>query len=135
MARMKIVARFADGRILKGHADNLMLGPAGFHLFPLHDIPETRAIWLAFSDLKAVFVVHSFDGKPNYEERKAFGPRESPVGAKLKITFHDGETMVGKSNNFDPNATGFFLLPVDAHSNNQRILVFNHAIKHIKRVA
>jgi len=91
-----------------------------------------------FAELKAAFVVRDFAGQPALRERRHFtlGDAHDPcAGKKIRVQFDDGEILIGTSLNFDPEGQGFFLLPVDQRSNNQRIYVVNSAVKDVKQVA
>ena len=52
----KIVVRYADGRLLKGHIRDFYPNKPHFHLFPV-DGPSDKAVEVRFKDLKAVFFV------------------------------------------------------------------------------
>ncbi len=135
MQQIKLVARFRDGRVLKGTTDNFNPLSGGFHLLTEPAGPDRRPVSIRLAELKAVFVVRDFRGKPGHVERKTFAAKDATLGARLRITFRDGEVIVGHSLNYDPQGPGFFVFPTDPSSNNQRIYVVNGAIKDVKQVA
>ncbi|MEX2216648.1 MAG: hypothetical protein WD768_21220 [Phycisphaeraceae bacterium] len=134
MAKIKIIARYNDGRLLKGTTDNFSPEMPSFHLMPA-DESQAKAVSVQIQDLKAVFVVHDFAGKPDYRESKEFVDGRNAMGTRLQIQFRDGETMLGHSMNFDLSNQGFFIFPADPESNNQRIYVVSQAVKEVKQVA
>lgn len=119
-----IVARYADGRTIKGTSLDVAQDRSICHV-------RTAAgamVEVGLSDLKALFFVKSLDGDPKHVEGNAIAPTDARLrGAKLvEVKFHDGESIVGLSMRWPPNKPYFFLVPVDNTSNNIRILV-NHA--------
>ena len=64
MERNKIVVRFSDGRMLKGHANDFLPSKAEFHVETLED--EISLINVA--DLKAVFFVKGYDGDADRQD-------------------------------------------------------------------
>ncbi len=121
----RIVARFADGRILKGTTQDFSVTRDFFHVTP----PEAGAapIRVSIPTLKAVFFVKDHAGNPDYSERKAFD--KLVPGRKLQILFKDGETLVGSSTAYDAARPGFFLTPADPKSNNDRIFIVAKAVR------
>jgi hypothetical protein len=129
----KIVARFVDGRVLKGTtADFLPTRPA-FHLVPSPQRGTAIAVVeVKVADLKALFFVRDFDGDAAYTEQKDFAPGTPPHGRRLQVTFKDGETLVGTTTGYQPDRTGFFLLPADSQSNNERCFIVAAAVKAVR---
>jgi len=122
----RVVARFRDGKTFKGTV-------ASFS--PLRDrftimTPQQRVLEVRLRDLKAVFFVRTFSGRPQHNERKTFVDTCQP-GHKLACEFHDGEILVGTSP--DPNIAphGFFLVPADPTSNNERVFVVNTSTRRV----
>ena len=123
----RVVARFADGRVLKGTTQDFAVGRDYFHVIP----PETGAesVRVNLATLKAVFFVKDHTGNKDYNEKKAF---EKPVpGRKLQVTFRDGEVLVGSSTAYDAGRPGFFMTPADPKSNNDRIYVVARAVRSV----
>lgn len=128
----KVVARYADGRVLKGTTLNFSPSRDLFSLHLLGAAPDTEPQGVALRELKAVFFVRDFDGNAVYNERKLFERR--PVGRAITVAFMDGEELVGSSVTFDDARTGFFLFPADPASNNERIYVLRSAVREIKKL-
>jgi hypothetical protein len=125
----KIVVRYADGRIVKGHTADLSPDKPRFHLLgerPLES-GSTAEVWIR--DLKAVFFVRDFSGNPQHNERKEFAPDQRPPGRKVQVEFKDGEILVGYTMGYNRERPTFYLTPVDPTSNNERILVVFEAVK------
>src|SRR5947208_3439570 len=64
----KVVARYVDGKVLKGYADFDPNQPS-FCLVPIEN-PDGEGIEVQVRDLKALFFVRSFAGDPAYSESK-----------------------------------------------------------------
>ena len=91
------------------------------------DLVEVRV-----NELKAVFFVKTFEGDPNYKERKTFLSEDKASGRKVEVTFFDDEVMQGSVLGYNPNQAGFFLFPIDSAGNNIRIFVVNEAVKNFR---
>jgi hypothetical protein len=132
MESVKIVARFADGRILKGYSQDFFPNKPAFHLFKNLSKGAAKYKEIRVADLKAVFFVKTFAGNPDYKERKRFGEGEPAQGRKAEVAFIDGEILQGSVLGYDPIGSGFFLFPSDPKSNNQRVFVINSAVKNFR---
>jgi hypothetical protein len=130
----KVVARFKDGRVLKGVALDLDPNKPFFHLRP----PEGgKPQDIRLDDLKAVFFVRSFEGDSARDEDRTPDP-EDPRGrgaTTMSLTFEDGEVVVGMSIRYPPNKPFFYIVPVDARSNNIRVLINQSAVKSMESLA
>ena len=87
----RVVARFADGRIVKGTTQDFSVTRDFFHVIPPD--PGAAPVRIGLPALKAVFFVKDHAGNKDYQEKKAF-ERVVP-GRKLQVVFKDGETLVG----------------------------------------
>ena len=119
----KVVARFTDGRTLRGLTYDFEASKASFHIIEADAAPGTRPVEVQLQELKAVFFVKDFAGDPQHKERKEFDPAHPPLGRKIRVVFKDGETLVGVTPGYQSGRAGFFLLPADADSNTQRCYV------------
>lgn len=128
MAELKIIARYIDGRVIKGMTHDFWPNKLAFHISPVAGGPSTQIV---LSQLKAIFVVKSFEGNANRAEDPALPP-PGFVGKKLQVTFNDGETVSGSTMDYNRSAPGFFLFPFDPNSNNQRIFVINSAVRDVQ---
>ncbi len=135
----KIVARFRDGRLLKGFARNFSIESDAIILSDQKTNKESR---IPIEELKAIFFVKNFEGSSEYVERKVFGIRKN-LGRKVFVKFIDKESLVGFIEGVIPwdkgfslaklgkKAKGFFLTPVDGDSNNERVFVVGSAIDNV----
>ncbi len=125
----KVALRFKDGRVLKGSTHDFMPGKPHFHL-ETDEVSHTADVRM--EDLKAVFFVKNFEGRPEYSEVRIF-PERLPTskGRKIAVLFTDGELLTGFTLAYDPKRPGFFMLPTDEMSNNERIYVVASAVKEV----
>ena len=128
-----VVARFKDGRVLKG--TSLAIDPTR-PAFPLRPRDGKAAVEVAFSDLKALFFVRSLDGDANHNDAITLIPGDPRArGSKqVKLKFEDGEVLLGLVNGYPPARPFFFMNPVDPASNNVRILVNRAAVTSMEAV-
>ena len=131
--RIKVVARYANGRVLKGYTQDFIPNKDRFHLFPAGK-PDALSVDVFLKDLKAIFLVRDFAGNPQYVERKRYLKGERPSGQKLEVTFLDGELVVGATLGYDRKRPGFFILPADPKSNNVRVFVVASAVKNVRQL-
>lgn len=134
-----VVARFRDGRMVKGYVKAFSSESDTVVLTDEKTREENR---VALEELKAIFFVKSFQGVREHVEKKAFGIRKL-AGRKVFVKFHDKETLVGCIEGAVPwdkgfsltklgeKTKGFFLTPVDGDSNNVKIFVVGSAIQDI----
>jgi hypothetical protein len=78
-------------------------------------------------DLKAVFFVRDFIGRPEHRKSNEFDAAKPPPGRKITVTFKDGEVLVGTTQAYQPGKLGFFVIPADPDSNNERCYVITAA--------
>ncbi len=134
-----VVARYRDGRMIKGITYDFGPQKKGFHVVVLEGGSEGqggKVYEVLFSELKAVFFVKSLEGRKGPPSLKGLleeeVEEESSGSLKVKITFFDGETLVGTTYGFNPEREGFFVIPMERDSNNLRIFVISSAIKNIE---
>jgi hypothetical protein len=129
--RAKVVVAYLDGRRLKGYTNDFSPVRDHFFLFPegAEPKPGDRGIPVRTDDLKAVFFVKDFAGKPGHREAAA---DFRPVGKKIGVTFADGEKLIGSSVAYNPKNLGFFMQPTNSADNNERIFVINQNVKQAK---
>ncbi len=125
MVQNKIVARYQDGHMIKGSTNDFMPNKEIFHVVPAGSPPGTKPIDVFVKDLKAVFFVKDLVGKGH--GKKDFDPSIPVAGRKIKVIFRDGETMLGTTQGYQPSRPGFFIVPPDPNSNNDRCFVVTAA--------
>jgi hypothetical protein len=119
----KVVARFADGRVVKGTTADFFPAKDSFHLSVATDPAGAKPVEIHTKDLKALFFVKDFAGDPQRVKRNEFDPSRPPAGRRIRVVFKDGEVLVGTTTGYQPGRPGFFLVPADASSNNERCYV------------
>ena len=129
MEPSKIVARYRDGRTMKGTTQNFFPNKPVFHVIRLGGTGPGDVIEVKIEDLKAVFFVRNFAGNRTHVERKKLSPGERPQGRLMEVTCKDGEVIVGTTTGYDPKRPGFFLFPIDASANNARVYVVTSAVR------
>src|SRR5688572_5000010 len=124
----RVVARFRNGQVLRGHTNDFHPSKAHLHLTPEDKSGET--MFVAMSQLKAVFFVREFAGDPSRVDHTEFD--NTHHGRKVEVTFEDGEVLRGTTLAYRENGSGFFVHPADAGSNNMRVFVSPDAICSVK---
>jgi hypothetical protein len=127
-----VVARYRDGRTIKGTTYDFGPQKKGFHVVPLGE-GGGKVSEVLLSELKAVFFVKSLEGKQNHPSAKeVIEEKAEPAGLmKVKITFFDGETLVGTTHGYTLEREGFFIVPLEGDSNNLRIFVISKAVQQV----
>ncbi len=128
MEPVKVVIRYADGKLIKGYTNDFFPNKPLFHVHPIEIESGTKVVDVFVKELKAVFFAKDFTGNPAHNEKNQFeGPQ--PPGRKVEVTFADGEVLVGATLGYDPNRLGFFVTPADPQSNNLRVFVVCTAVR------
>jgi hypothetical protein len=127
--RNRVVVRYIDGKILKGYTHDFLPEKELFHLIEETAAGEGSVHEVKMPELKAVFFVKTFDGNKDYNEKKSFKEVDPAAlhGIKIKVTFADGEVLCGISLGYNKAKKGFFIVPIDPLSNNDRIYVIASA--------
>lgn len=128
----KVVARFTDGRLLKGMTADFFPNKDQFHLTEATAPAGTPPMEIQTAELKALFFVKEFEGRLDYRELKDFDPAHPKAGRRIRAEFDDGEVLVGTTQGYQPGRHGFFLEPADPGSNNLRCYVVAAAAKEIR---
>jgi len=131
MEPVKVVARYVNGKRVKGFSKDFFPNKDRFHVYPAAK-PSSEAVEVLLKELKAVFFVQDFVGNYLYNERKKYNQEEKPSGKKVEVTFADGEVLVGSTLGYDPSRPGFFLFPADPKSNNIRVFAVTTAVKKVR---
>jgi hypothetical protein len=130
----KVVARFVDGRVLKGFTNDFTPAKDQFHLTPEGATMGVAPLAIKREELKALFFVKDFGGNPKHEEKKDFDLSKRPAGRKIKVVFKDGEMLIGTTLGYQRNRPGFFLESIDDESNIERCYVVTSATREISFV-
>ena len=127
---LKVVARFLDGRTLKGTTHDFSPDKDHFHLVA-EGGDRTRAVAVPMQALKAVFFVRSFKGTKYQVDDRSFrlaGDRGRPV----RIRFKDREEIAALAPGSTVGRAGFFVVPADPRSNNHRIFVVRASVAEVE---
>jgi hypothetical protein len=126
----KVVVGLLNGARLKGCTYDFSAMNESFNLLPREDPLQGEAIKIELKDVKAVFFVAEFNGKPEYHE---YLLTDVPMhGRQIEVTFRDGEKLVGRTEGYNPHKLGFFMFPADPKSNNIRIFVVTANTRQIR---
>ena len=137
--REKVVFRFNDGTILKGHLNDFSPDLPAVNI---EEASNGRFRTVKIEELKAVFFVRSFEGNQDYKEKKTYGIKR-PKGNRVFIRFIDGESLIGFVEGDLPwekgfflskptaGLKGFFLRPVDDVTNNMKVFVIASSINDV----
>jgi hypothetical protein len=119
----KVVARFRDGRLVKGSTSDFVPAKEFFHVAEVDAARGTKPVLVQVKELKAVFFVKDFAGRPDYNPTNEFEGDRMPPGRKIKVVFADGEVIVGTTQGYQPGRPGFFMVPADSAANIERCYV------------
>jgi len=128
----KIVARFHDGKMVKGYTQNFFPNRSVFHVLPMDAADRTEPVEIRVNELKAVFFVRDFMGNKGYDERKVLDSGEKVQGRLIEVRFKDGEVLVGSTTGYDPKRPGFFFFPIDPKSNNIKAYILSSAVRGVR---
>jgi hypothetical protein len=124
-----VVARFVDGRVLKGTTHDFAPTKPVFHLHGVCDASE-RGLAVPVGSLKALFFVRNFEGDSRHVENLDVA-NASGQGRRIVVTFLDGEVVAGFTTGYAKDKQGFFVVPADPKSNNARIYVVTTSVKSV----
>ena len=129
--RNLIVVHYKDGTVRKGYTHDFNPVREIFHLSVDANAGGGEVHEVKVADIMAVFFVKDLQGDRYYSEKKRFTDVDSSKlkGLKIKVAFHDGEVIRGVTLGYNRNKKGFFVVPVDPESNNERIYVVSDAVE------
>ena len=127
----QVVAHYLDGRLVKGTTNNFLPGKDLFHLLASGQTIQAKPTEVLLVDLKALFFVKDLRGNPNLEEKTQFDPGKVLPGRKIRVVFKDGEVLVGTTQGYQPGRPGFFVVPLDERSNNERCFIVSSSTQAI----
>jgi hypothetical protein len=127
----KVIVRFADNRIIKGTTADFFPNKDLFHVSVEEAPAGEKPLEINTKDLKALFFVKDFEGDKQHGEGNEFDPSRPPSGRRIKVVFNDGEILLGTTTGYQPGRPGFFVVPADATSNNERCYVVAAATQEV----
>ena len=125
METNKVVARFKDGSLMKGTAQDFSQDKS---MFRFETVSGEEQI-IDVEQLKALFWVKDFNGNP--EHKDLYINDLDRGGKKIEVKFIDGELMKGHTLDYSEDKPGFILMPSDPDSNNIGVFVVNSASEKI----
>ena len=125
MEKTKVLARFNDGTLMKGHTGDFFPNKKNFHL----ELQDGKVVNIDVAQLKAIFFVKDFTGNKNRKD--IYGDEILGGGRKLQVKFKDGEQVIGYVQSYSPDRIGFFVIPADTQNNNERIFVITSATEKV----
>ena len=128
MAGNRVVARFQDGKTVKGTTTDFLPSRDFFHV---HPDDGGGVATVRHAELKAIFFVHDLAGNPAHRPKNEFDPAKPVIGKKIRVVFTDGEVIVGTTQGYQPGRPGFFIQPADADSNTERCYVIAAATREV----
>lgn len=126
MNENKVVARFKNGTIQKGTTRDFFPNKDMFHL----KTAKGEMLDIQVAELKALYFVKTHEG--NRGRMDKYTDKIAGGGRKVQVKFADGETMIGYTQGYSPARSGFFLIPADSQSNNERIYIIVSSTEKIK---
>jgi hypothetical protein len=117
----QVVARFQDGRVVKGTSLDVDPNKPICHIRQ----PDGPMVEVKLEDLKALFFVRTLEGQPERTAVSELDPADPRARGQTpeSLRFADGEVISGLTIRYPPNRPYFFVLPVDKDGNNIRILI------------
>ncbi|MBI4847362.1 MAG: hypothetical protein HY808_02110 [Nitrospirae bacterium] len=131
----KIVVKFRSGSLMKGKTFDFSPEKRFFHVELVSgelvkiDMENLKTLEIDMEDLKAAFFVKDFKGNKNH--KNTYNDVITGSGKKVEVEFLDAETIIGYALNYSPDRYGFFIIPADLQSNNERVFVIRSATKRI----
>jgi hypothetical protein len=127
--RNKVVARYADGRMVKGSTSDFVPTKDVFHVAA--DGAGAAPTRIQLAELKALFFVKDFAGIPKRRSRNEFVDGRPVAGRKIQVVFKDGETLIGTTQGYQPGRPGFFMVPADPDANTERCYIVAAATRNV----
>ena len=123
----RVVAHFLDGHLVKGFTNDFLPARDHFHVAGEGDPPGTKPTEVKLADLKALFFVKTFAGDSSRQDVNDPSGGKAAPGRPIRVVFRDGEELVGTTQGYDRSRPGFFVVPIDPGSNNERCFVIAKA--------
>ena len=131
MIQNKVVVHYLDGKIIKGQTIDFLPTKPTFHVSLIDAPPNTPPLEINIGGVKAIFFVKDYLGNSKREEILGFSVDKPAIGRKIKVTFRDGEVLVGTTQGYDASRPGFFIIPADPDSNNDRCFIVASATRQV----
>ena len=132
MEPSKVVVRFRDGKVVKGHTQTFFPNKPTFHLRPYNAMNPNESVEISMDDLKAVFFVRDFLGNTKHRERKRVAEEDRIQGRLIEVTCKDNEVIVGSTTGYDPKRPGFFVFFFDPTANNIKAYIVSASVSRVR---
>jgi hypothetical protein len=129
-AASRVVARFRDGKVVKGLTVDFRPYEERFHIVENGATPREIQV----PELKGVYFVKDLDGDLGHAKSNIFDPADLTPGRKIRVLFKDGEVLMGYTPDFLSTRPGFFVLPADLRSNSDRCYIVAAATERISLI-
>lgn len=126
----KIVVHDKNGAILKGTTADFLPKRPLFHL-SVGGIKGAETKKIVVDHLKAIFFVKDFEGDKKRRDAQEFGSLPGS-GKRIRAIFKDGEVISGYTHAINLDQPGFFLVPADPNSNNERVFVIFSSLRQLE---
>lgn len=139
MTEERVVVRMLDGSTIKGYLEDFTEASDPITV-KVQSSGQVQTI--PINDVKAIFFVKSFEGNPDYKEKKYYRPLPEKK-RRIYVKFKDRETMLGYIEGELPwdkgfflssdtkDKKGFFMRPSDEGSNNRLIFVVASSVEDV----
>ena len=127
----KAIARYLDGRVVKGTTVDFFPGKDVIHLRDVSAPHAAPPVTIRMRDLKFLAFVHDFAGDPRGRLRGPLRRVHHVDGNLVRVTFTDGEVLVGTTSTYQPGRPGFFVEPAAESANEERIYVLSGATEDV----
>ena len=121
-----VVARYRVGSVVKGRTTDFSPLRDRFHVDVEGVITE-----VLYEELKAIFFVRDLDGDSSHQKSNEFAADKPIIGRKITVEFDDGEVLIGTTQGYRPDRTGFFVIPADPSGNAERCFVISSATRKV----
>ncbi len=128
----QVVARFLDGTTLKGQTNDFLPAKELFHVHAADAGPGSKPVEVRVPTLKALYFVRNLAGDSEHRDTNEFPPFTPSSGRRVEVTFKDGEVMAGITQGYQPGRPGFFIVPADPLSNNERCFIVASSTSAVK---
>ena len=124
----KIIARYLDGRVVRGYTQDFDPDESCFHLYE-NPTSDEKPMELQMEDLQVLFLVRTLERDPHCRARREFIEEDQSHKDRVEVTFKDGEVVRGFRADHSLRRSGFFLLPPDPEGDDIMIFVISKAVK------
>jgi len=129
--RNKAIARFADGHWVKGTTLDFSPTRELFHMRGADAPPGSPPVTIHVRDLKFLAFVYDLEGDPRGRSTESLRQHHPAHGTPVRVTFNDGEVLLGTTTTYKPGASGFFVEPAAEGANEERIYVVSAATREV----